>query len=276
MKKLLALVLCVMMFVAIIPTNAFAWEDKAVSSTAVKEAEKSIKNMYTAIATDELVFGTAQSLHDLFDGLSKQMFDGVDSIDVPVTQSKLKPVTTNKAKTYHDDLVDNTRAYLKGIVGDSIAKYISDRTSSFKSDTINGGVDPEKYLKVFTAAVNEAVSSEKAQKGIEKFVNNLAMVKVMDSAKTKVEDVRDAIKDWGTGKWREFGPVQENGFGFDPDLFVYNFDGTNEHYTYEVIDMGVFWHDEYDNPLTNPWAYMTTDGATEPTEIFNIIMNDAG
>ena len=40
--------------------------------------------------------------------------------------------------------------------------------------------------------------------------------------------------------------------------------------------MGVFWHDEYDNPLTNPWAYMTTDGATEPTEIFNIIMNDAG
>ena len=102
------------------------------------------------------------------------------------------------------------------------------------------------------------------------------MVKVMDSAKTKVEDVRDAIKDWGTGKWREFGPVQENGFGFDPDLFVYNFDGTNEHYTYEVIDMGVFWHDEYDNPLTNPWAYMTTDGATEPTEIFNIIMNDAG
>ena len=74
MKKLLALILCVMLFVALIPSNAFAWEDKAVSNTAIKEAEKSIKNMYTAIAADELVFGTAKSLHDLFDGMATSLF----------------------------------------------------------------------------------------------------------------------------------------------------------------------------------------------------------
>ena len=86
MKKLLALLLCVMLFAAVIPTNAFAgttatgWADKAVSNTAVKEAQKSIKGMYTAIATDEFVFGTAKSLHDFADGLASSLFEGVDKI----------------------------------------------------------------------------------------------------------------------------------------------------------------------------------------------------
>ena len=255
MKKLLALVLCVMMFVAVIPTNAFAWEDKAVSSTAVKEAEKSIKNMYTAIATDELVFGTAQSLHDLFDGLSKQMFDGVDSIDVPVNKSKLTPVTTNKAKTYHDDLVDNTRAYLKGIVGDSIAKYISDRTSSFKSDTINGGVDPEKYLKVFVAAVNDSVASEKAQKGIEAFAYDLAMIKVMQSVKDEADDLQKAIKDWGGSKWDEFGSV------FDPKTKDYDFSTV------------LYWMPSKNGMMESPWAY-TTDSKDDIINVYTAILND--
>ena len=269
MKKLLALLLCVMLFVAVIPTAAFAaaWEDKAVSNTAIKEAEKSIKNMYTAIATDELVFGTAQSLHDLFDGLSKQMFDGVDSIDVPVTQSKLKPITTNKAKTYHDDLVDNTRAYLKGIVGDSIAKYISDRTDAFTSGTINGGVDPEKYLNVFVAAVNDAVTSEKAQKGIEAFAYSLAMIKIRESVKSEAEDIQTAIKDWGIGKWAEFG---EN---FDTEgRKTFNGNNVPDKLAWEYLNVQR-WDPEHDT-MTTPWAY-TTDGAADIANTVKVIFNPA-
>ena len=206
MKKLLALVLCVMMFVAVIPTNAFAWEDKAVSSTAVKEAEKSIKNMYTAIATDELVFGTAQSLYNLFDSLAGNLFEGVDSFS-----NVEKRVTT-----YHDDLVKNTRKALNAIVGDSIAKYISDRSASFASTTINGGVDPEKYLNVFVAAVNDAVSSEKAQAGIQAFVYDLYALKVYDAVVGEAKDIQTAIKDWGSAKWDEFGA------SFDSGIKVYN------------------------------------------------------
>ena len=186
MKKLLALVLCVMMFVAIIPTNAFAWEDKAVSNTAIKEAEKSIKNMYTAIATDELVFGTAKSLYDLSNGLAENMFAGVESVD--------KFGTTDQ-KTYHDDLVKYTRQYMNKTIGDSIAKYISDRSASFTSTTINGGVDPEKYLKVFVDAVNDAVSSEKAQAGLQAVVYNISLVKTYDTVMEQYKDLNDRIDD---------------------------------------------------------------------------------
>ena len=243
MKKLLALVLCVMMFVAVIPTSAFAWEDKAVSNTAIKEAEKSIKNMYTAIATDELVFGTAKSLYDLSNGLAENMFDGIESVD--------KYGTTDKT-TYHDDLVKYTRQYMNKTIGDSIADYISKRVDTFKSDSINGGVDPEKYLKVFVAAVNDAVASEKAQKGLQAFVYDLYALKTMSAVKDKAEDIRTAIKDWGSGKWNEFGT------SFDPVTFVYNFDpvvGPNNG------GWTVYYGENYDNPVTEPWAYTINSGA---------------
>ena len=238
MKKLLALLLCVMMFVAIIPTNAFAWEDKAVSNTAIKEAEKSIKNMYTAIATDELVFGTAKSLYDLSNGLAENMFDGIESVD--------KFGTTDK-KTYHDDLVANTRKYMNAIIGDSIADYISKRVDTFKSSTINGGVDPEKYLKVYVDALNEALTSEKAQKAIEAFAYNLTVLKTMSAVKDEAEDIQTAIKDWGSSKWDEFGDK------FDHRTKVYNTDPVvdKDNKGWVVVKGGMR------DPMTNPWAYTT-------------------
>ena len=217
MKKLLALLLCVMLFVAVIPTSAFAgdppatgWEDKAVSNTAIKEAEKSIKNMYTAIATDELVFGTAKSLHDLFDGLAASIFDGVDSMEFKYAPDAMigpRPGLSAQ-KIFHDDLVDNTRIYLKHIVGNSIAEYINARTDTFKSDSINGGVDPEKYLNVFVAAVNDAVASEKAQAGLQAFIYDIYALKVRAARVDAYDDLYDAVADWGQDKGREFG----NGF----------------------------------------------------------------
>ena len=208
MKKLLALVLCVMMFVAVIPTSAFAatWADTAVSNTAIKEAEKSIKAMYTAIATDEMVFGTAKSLHDLFDGLATSMFDGVDTFDKVSLYNASSSVKSNKYNfPYHDALVDNTRAALKGVVGDSIAKYIADRADTFKSDSYNGNVDPEKYLNVFVAAVNDAVTSEKAQKGIEACIYNLFVIKTDDAMYDRLRDLWEEKNDWGFDKLLEFG-----------------------------------------------------------------------
>ena len=231
MKKLLALLLCVMLFVAVIPTSAFAsslstgWADKAVSNTAIKEAEKSIKNMYTAIATDELVFGTAKSLHDLFDGLAKNLFDGVDTIDNYRIYDGRSILAVRFP--YHDKLVDNTRAYLKGIVGDAIAKYISDRTDAFKSDSINGGVDPEKYLNVFVAAVNDAVGSEKAQKGLEAFVNNIFVIKSVDSLNDQLKDLNNEIIDWGTDKIGEFGNFGSNYKPIRPEVVLTNDTVTN-------------------------------------------------
>ena len=252
MKKLLALFLCVMMFVAIIPTNAFAWEDKAVSNTAVKEAEKSIKNMYTAIATDELVFGTAKSLHDLFDGVAKSIFDGVDSMDNKLLPDAEGGMFVGNLKTvYHDDLVDNTRAYLKNVVGDAIADYISKRVDVFKSGSINGGVDPEKYLNVFVAAVNDAVSSEKAQAGLQAFIYDIYALKVRAARLDAFDDLADGFEDWGMEKAEEFG-----------DSFVYNtlgreiWYGTDSFTNYSnIIPYGEYTDDDSTtNPNPETWT----------------------
>ena len=251
MKKLLALLLCVMMFAAIIPTNAFAWEDKAVSNTAIKEAEKSIKNMYTAIATDELVFGTAKSLYDLSNGLAENLLDDVDSFDT---------IFGNKV-VYHDDLVKYTRKYLNLTIGNAIADYISKRVDTFKSDTINGGVDPEKYLKVFVAAVNDAVASEKAQKGLQAFVYDLYAIKTMYAVKDQAEDLQDAIKDWGSGKWNEFGS------NFDALPKVYDQSFNTAYGIWSTLD-----GDQLVDPMTNPWAYTKGEesGAWDGNGIANI------
>lgn len=103
-----------------------------------------------------------------------------------------------EAKVYHDDLVDNTRSYLKKTVGDSIADYISKRTDSFKSDSINGGVDPEKYLNVFVAAVNDAVGSEKAQAGLQAFVYDVYALKTVNARQDARDDFEKAINEWGS------------------------------------------------------------------------------
>ena len=114
----------------------------------------------------------------------------------------------------------------------------------FTSTSINGGVDPEKYLNVFVAAVNDAVGSEKAQKGLQAFVYDLYAIKTMYAVKDQAEDLQDAIKDWGSSKWNEFG------VSFDALQKVAD-------KTWEANSLWSVTND----PMTNPWAY-TTDAYT--------------
>lgn len=210
MKKLLAMILCVMMFVAVMPTSAFAahntvvstaasgaeldgWADKYDSKTYIKDLKDDMAAMYYAIAADQTVFATAQTLHSLADGIATSMFEGVDDADHPVTGTK----------TYHDDLVDNTRAALKAIIGNEIYNYMNARVDLFTN--AEGKVKPEAYLKTFADAASKAVTSEKAQKGIEAFAYGLAALKLQKSINDEAGDLQKAIKDWGESKWTEFG-----------------------------------------------------------------------
>ena len=197
MKKLLALILCVMMFVSVMSTSAFAhtWPTAQSSTTAIKEANKSIQNMYNTITADEAVFSTAKTIHSLADGLATSIFDGVEKM------SKYG----GGGNVYHDDLVDNTRAYMKSIIGDTIAKYINDHSGEFLDADYASGVDGAKYMKVFVKAVNDALTSSKAQKGIEAFVTDLYVLKLNKAINDQAEDLQKAIKEWGSSKWDEFG-----------------------------------------------------------------------
>ena len=205
MKKLLALILCVMMFVAIIPTSAFAasisggvvpshsgWNDKQASVQAIKDLKDDMKAMYFAITADQTVFGVAKAYHDLADGLAKNMFDGVESVKI------------NNKTIYHDDLVDNVRVFIKQTIGAEIMKEL-DANKNGWYDAKNGTYDPEKYLKAFSDAATKAVNSAKAQKGLESLAWGLAALKAQKAVNDAGETLYYDMVDWGMDKYDEFG-----------------------------------------------------------------------
>ena len=202
MKKLLAMILCVAMVLSIAPA-AFAdagvgshesgWAAKTVNSNAIDNLKDSIASMYAVLAVDQTVFGTAKAMHDLTDGMVKALFADTDSAEIA------------GVTVYHDDLVANARAYLKGIIGGEINAYIAKRLPAMTDD--NGNVDAEDYLKLYTTAVSNALTSSKAQKGFEAFYYAIAVAKIADDLGDELSDLKDAMVDWNDfgSKWAEFG-----------------------------------------------------------------------
>ena len=203
MKKLLAMILCVAMVLSIAPA-AFAadpgvgshqsgWASKTVNGNAIDNLKDSIASMYAALAVDQTVFGTAKAMHDLTDGMVKSLFADTDSVNF------------GDHVVYHDDLVNHARAYLKGIIGGEINKYIATRLPAMTD--ANGDVDAEDYLKLYTKAVSNALTSSKAQKGFEAFYYAIAVAKIADDLGDKMDDLYDEMVDWNDfgSKWAEFG-----------------------------------------------------------------------
>jgi len=170
----------------------------SVNKDAISDLKDSIENMFNGLAVNQAVFGTAQTLHNLADGMVKDLLADVDDYDA------LDGTTVD-----HDDLVTNCRAFLKGIIGAQIENYVDKRAASFMND--DGTVDYKDYLNVYTKAVNDAINSSKAQKGIEAFVYAVTALKMQDAINDKTDDLRDEIIDWNDygSKWSEFGFSQD-------------------------------------------------------------------
>jgi hypothetical protein len=135
MKKLLALVLCVMMFVSVLSTNAFA--DKATVSAhpdfdtglltdtpraaannkAIKNAKENIEYMYGALAADNAVFGTIKSMDSVIGSIASDLFSGVD---------EFRGIPGGKLK-------DNTKTVLRDYIGSSIVSYLEDHSDKFET-----------------------------------------------------------------------------------------------------------------------------------------------
>jgi len=151
MKKLLALVLCVMMFVSVLSTNAFAanpknvpypvqpqpytsatdkWDSLSVANKAISNSKKNIDYIYGALAADTAVFGTVQAMDsvvvDLVKGLLADVddfhFDGVNKAGIPGTWY----VT-------HDALEKNAKKVLRNAIGGEIADYMLSHIGNYAS-----------------------------------------------------------------------------------------------------------------------------------------------
>jgi hypothetical protein len=133
MKKLLALVLCVMMFVSVLSTNAFAAKATvaphsdtdtgslidtpraASNNKAVKNAKENIEYMYGALAADNAVFGTIKSMDSVISSIAKDMFKDVDDY-LGIPGGKLE---------------SNTKTVLRDYIGSSIVDYLDDHMGNF-------------------------------------------------------------------------------------------------------------------------------------------------
>jgi hypothetical protein len=136
MKKLLALVLCVMMFVAVIPTAAFAeWPDAWKSAKAVSDAKANIDYLYGTLAADTTVFESIKSVDSILSNMAKSMFEGTDKYDIETRDGK------GYYRLYNGDLVSNAKAVLRANIGAAITDYMDDHAGNFEKWTavkVNG------------------------------------------------------------------------------------------------------------------------------------------
>jgi len=140
MKKLLALILCVMMFVAIIPTAAFA--DNTVgparpanapvvtnlplttlnnssliaAQKAISHAKSNIEYLYGTLTANESVFETIKGVDGIVKSLVTDLFAGVDGEVFGIPASKLS---------------DNTKIVMKDLVGSAMVNYLDDHFTDF-------------------------------------------------------------------------------------------------------------------------------------------------
>jgi hypothetical protein len=207
MKKLLAMILCVVMVMSLAPA-AFAagttggvgtpyildripaYDDTAVAKKTISDLGKDMKAMYYAIAADETVFGTAKGIYSMTDSLAKELLKDIEKFETPWGTT-----------IYQEDLIDNVRAGLNHMIGNEISNYLNERVDSFTNST-TGRVQPDKYLNTFVKAVNNALTSEKGQKNIEAMVYGLAALSLQKSVNDRADDLYHDIVDWGN--WDEF------------------------------------------------------------------------
>jgi len=212
MKKLLALILCVMLFVSIVPTAAFAvdiptswvpttsgkyvpaWASKNAAQDAVDAATDTITALYQTLAADQGVFAVVSAIDGVVKGISDDLWKDVDTFGV---------LTGDAAN-------DLTKLYLRTVIGDEIMNYMNSHYASFATHTtrveadgtvsVVTRVDPEKYMNTFATAASKAIGSEKAIKNIQALVLGLAAMKQYDDFLDDLDDLRDDITLWNDGK----------------------------------------------------------------------------
>ena len=181
MKKLLALILCVMMFVSVIPTSAFAGGPKVDNplysaseyadqiKNMIKNTKSNIEKSYKFLAADQVVYGSAKAMDDIIVGL----VDGIG--DTLIEKDLMKKAGVDAVK-------DNVRSYIDG----AVAKKISD--NYYKALDKDGKRDPILYAQLVADSIQGALTDKDFQKGYEAVATYWALASL-------IKDTRDSLKD---------------------------------------------------------------------------------
>ena len=266
MKKLLALILCVMMFVSVIPTMAFAtsytadyekypWIDndadgkialmalaqyKKEIENMMKNTKEDIENAYAEFASNKVVYSTAKGMDDTIVGL-------VDAITADLIGKKI-PVMKNDGSTvdpaaaeyqFKKADADGIKTQIRHLIDAKVADKMTENEYKFVSKYENGKpseIDPIKYAQTFADSVSAVLTDKDFQKGYEAVATYFALASLVKSVNDQLKDEYKAFK----------GDVDKD---FDKD-FATNYPALYASYIDTIAE-------------NNPEAFWAWDGVTQ-------------
>ena len=217
MKKLLALILCVMMFVSVIPTSAFAADTyptvpdkdalKAASAYAkdiknmIKNTRENIEGAYGIIVMDKTVYNTAKSMDDTVVGLVEALTKNLIGQDIYVITGN--DDFTAGGQKFTKAQVDAVKDGVRHVIDKLVAKEMKENSYKYYD-----GKDffPIVYAQTFANAVSKALTNKDFQKGYEAVATYFAATKLIHDVNKELEDQWKALRDEvaGTGFDKDF------------------------------------------------------------------------
>jgi len=203
MKKLLALILCVMMFVSVMSTAAFAdvgnaasqrkWAGSTQTKDIVEALRNNVQNIYGSLAADQVIYDSMKSTNTMINDLVDEMLKEYRANST---------YGTGVAKT---DIRDAIRAGIKSAVGGTVSDYLRGHTSDYISYDKwgNAYVDAVKYASVYGKALSKALSSEDAVNGIQAYYMYAAQRTAYEDMATKAGNLKININN--EDFWDDFG-----------------------------------------------------------------------
>ena len=203
MKKLLALVLCVVMVLSLAPAAFAANGDEATDPTAVitvssvSEYSKMIENMikntrkntekaYKVLVGDQSVYNTAKSMDDAVVNLVNNFADTI------VGKKVLKDAAGNYTVRWTKANTDNVKAAFRKLIDTKVAEKYAE--NSYKALDADGNIDPILRARTFAESVSKVMTDKDMQKGIEAVATYFAVLNLADSVNTELKDKYDDFR----------------------------------------------------------------------------------
>ena len=245
MKKLLALILCVMMFISVIPTMAFAEEaepaDEPVEEAAgypwidnplmplvqyKKEIENMVKNTksniqvaYEELAANRVVYSTAKGMDDTIVGLVDAITKDLIGKKIPVMNNNGNGIADPEYLFKKSD-ADSIKDFIRLLIDEKVNKSMTDNEFKFVTEYDANGdiksIDPIKYAQVFGKAVSDALTNKDFQKGYEAVATYFALASL-------IKDVNKQLADEYTAFYGSISPKFDETFADKYPMLAENY-----------------------------------------------------